>query len=74
MTRSRAVRFDGGDPPLIGSMLRWLLLGVLLFGMGTGLNRGWLRVDWALMVQELGLPAFLAPPPEPADSPARQSL
>ena len=55
-------------------MLRWLLLGVLLFGMGTGLNRGWLRVDWALMVQELGLPAFLAPPPEPADSPARQSL
>lgn len=37
-------------------MIRWLLVGSLLFGLGTGLRRGWIEVNWALLAKDLNLP------------------
>ena len=34
-------------------MLRLLLLALLLLGLGTGLQRGWLEVRWARLGQDL---------------------
>ena len=39
-------------------MLRWLLLGLLLFGLGTALRRGWLEVQWNQMLDDAGLKAI----------------
>ena len=36
-------------------MLRWLLLGLLLFGLGTALRRGWLEVQWNQLLDDAGL-------------------
>lgn len=56
-------------------MLRWLLLGLLLFGLGTGLRRGWLVVDSCRLMQDLHIPTLndlqpaatpVCPPPLPA--------
>jgi hypothetical protein len=38
-------------------MVRWLLVGLLLLGLGTGLQRGWLQVRWGVMLRDLGLPS-----------------
>ena len=35
-------------------MLRWLLLGFLLFGFGTGLRDGWLVVKWSQLLHNVG--------------------
>lgn len=35
------------------TMLRLLLLALLLLGLGTGLQRGWLEVRWDRMGQDL---------------------
>lgn len=32
------------------------MLGLLLFGLGTGFNRGWLQLHWGLMMRDLGMP------------------
>jgi hypothetical protein len=45
-------------------MLRWLMLGLLLFGLGTGFNREWLQLRWGLMMRDLGMP-FVCDPKEP---------
>jgi len=29
-------------------MIRWLVIGLLLFGLTTGVRRGWLQVRWSL--------------------------
>lgn len=46
-------------------MIRWLVIGLLLFGITTGSQRGWVQVRWALMLHELGVP-FVPRPPEAA--------
>lgn len=49
-------------------MVRWLLVGLMLFGLGTGLQRGWLQVRWGLMLRDLGVP-FVADGPAPGCEP-----
>ena len=39
-------------------MLRLLLLGLMLVGLATGLQRQWLIVDWVKLTDDLGLPAL----------------
>jgi uncharacterized membrane protein YedE/YeeE len=45
-------------------MLRWLIVGSLVFGLGTGFQRGWIKVDWVKMAADTNLP-FLADPNQP---------
>lgn len=54
-------------------MIRWLVIGLLLFGLTTGLRRGWLQVRWALMLHELGVP-FVPRPAVQADCTAPAAL
>ncbi len=42
-------------------MLRWLLVGLLLTGVGIGLQREWIRVDSRKFFTDINLP-FLADP------------
>ena len=37
------------------TMLRWLLLGLLIFGLGTAFENGWLEVQWEQLLQDAGL-------------------
>ena len=41
------------------------MLGVLLFGLGSGLNRGWIEFRWGRMMRDLGFP-FVCDPEEPS--------
>lgn len=41
--------------------MRWLLLGLLLYGLGTGFNRGWLQLRWGLLMREMGFPFVCDP-------------
>ncbi|TCD58386.1 4-hydroxythreonine-4-phosphate dehydrogenase [Synechococcus sp. BS55D] len=41
-------------------MLRWLLLGLLLYGLGTALRQGWLEVQWHRLLHDAGL-TFIDP-------------
>ena len=36
-------------------MLRLFLLGLVLVGLATGLQRQWLVVDWGRIIDDLGL-------------------
>ena len=36
-------------------MLRWLLLGLLLYGLGTALRKGWIEVQWQRLLEDAGL-------------------
>jgi hypothetical protein len=38
-------------------MIRFFLLGLLLMGLGLGLQNGWVRVDWEKIRYDLNLPA-----------------
>ena len=58
-------------------MLRGLLLGLLLYGLGTALRKGWIEVQWQRVLDDAGftetgaekalplpeLPMLKAPPP-----------
>ncbi|WP_320673736.1 4-hydroxythreonine-4-phosphate dehydrogenase [Prochlorococcus sp. MIT 1341] len=35
-------------------MLRWLFIGLLLFGFGRGLQNGWIVVKWSQFFHEVG--------------------
>jgi len=37
-------------------MLRWLLIGILLAGLGTSFRNGWIEVHWDRVHKSLGLP------------------
>lgn len=37
-------------------MIRWLLVGSLLIGMGMGFQRGWIAVDWETISKDLNMP------------------
>lgn len=41
-------------------MLRWLVIGLLLYGLGTALREGWLEVQWSRMLNDAGL-TFIDP-------------
>ena len=41
-------------------MLRWLVIGLLLCGLGTALREGWLEVRWSRMLHDAGL-TFIDP-------------
>lgn len=41
-------------------MLRWLLIGLLLYGLGTALKQGWLEVQWSQFLYDAGL-TFIDP-------------
>jgi len=35
-------------------MLRWLLLGLLIFGLITGLKKGWVIINWEKFFNDSG--------------------
>ena len=41
-------------------MLRWLVIGLLLYGLGTALRQGWLEVQWSQFLHDAGL-TFIDP-------------
>ena len=43
-----------------GVMLRWLVIGLLLYGLGTALREGWLEVQWGRLLHDAGL-TFIDP-------------
>jgi hypothetical protein len=52
-------------------MLRCLLVGSLLFGMGVGIRNGWIEVKWAKIVQDLNVPFLSDPEPRGGERQAR---
>ena len=36
-------------------MLRWLILGLLIYGLGTAFKNGWLEVQWQQLFEDAGL-------------------
>lgn len=57
------MRFDGGGVPSAQApMIRLFLLGVLLLGLGVGVQRKWLLLDWPRMARDLNLPQNLSIP------------
>jgi hypothetical protein len=36
-------------------MLRLLLLGLIVMGMGLGLQRGWIQLNWDQFYRDLGI-------------------
>jgi len=36
-------------------MLRWLLLGAMVYGLGTAFGNGWLEVQWERLLDDAGL-------------------
>ena len=41
-------------------MLRWLVIGLLVYGLGTALREGWLDVQWRRLLHDAGL-SFIGP-------------
>ena len=39
-------------------MIRWLLIGSMFFGLGTGLQRGWISIDWCRFMADTKLPTL----------------
>lgn len=44
-------------------MLRWLLVGLLLMGVGIGIQREWIWIDAEKMSSDLNLPILRDPQP-----------
>ncbi len=61
--------FDGGVPMEGAPMIRWLLVGLLLVGLGKGLERGWLLIDWRRIGQDLNMPSLGEPQSGPQSAP-----
>ena len=41
-------------------MLRWLVIGLLLYGLGTAFREGWPEVQWSRLLHDAGL-TFIDP-------------
>jgi hypothetical protein len=39
-------------------MFRWLLIGLFVFGMGTGLQRGWVTIDGCRFMRDMRIPTL----------------
>jgi len=73
MANRLGLGLDGAWPRFGVPMLRWLLIGILLFGLGTGLRQGWIELRWGRMLQALGVP-YVSDPADPPDcAPERSS-
>jgi hypothetical protein len=55
MTRGLVEGFDDGGLSSLASMIRLLLLGLLLLGLGFGMQKGWVIFDWPKMREDLHL-------------------
>jgi hypothetical protein len=55
MTRGLVHRFDDGGLSALASMIRLFLLGMLLLGLGLGVEKGWVIFDWPKIRQDLHL-------------------
>ena len=78
MARRGGLELDGDWLLVEEPMLRWLLLGGLVLGLATGINKGWIELRWGRLLGDLGLP-YVADPADlkdcpPASSSARQAL
>ncbi|NQV10556.1 MAG: hypothetical protein HQ527_05235 [Cyanobacteria bacterium] len=47
-------------------MIRWLLIGSMVFGLSTGLRRGWVAIDWCRFLADTNLPSLNTLQPEAA--------
>ncbi|MBM5798677.1 MAG: hypothetical protein FJ060_11075 [Cyanobacteria bacterium K_Offshore_0m_m2_072] len=54
-------------------MLRWMLLAGILFGLVTGVSKGWIELRWGRFLQDLGVPYVADPAPAASDCPASSS-
>lgn len=61
MARRGGLGLDGGWLLVEEPMLRWLLLGGLVLGLATGVNKGWIEMRWGRLLGDLGLP-YVADP------------
>jgi hypothetical protein len=55
MTRGLVHTFDDGGLSALASMIRLFLLGMLLLGLGLGVQKGWVIFDWPKIRQDLHL-------------------
>ncbi|MCX5931695.1 MAG: hypothetical protein NTW83_07675 [Cyanobacteria bacterium] len=39
-------------------MIRWLLLGGLVFGLAQGLQKQWVVIDWCRLKTDLSIPSL----------------
>ena len=62
MTTWLVLGLHGGNPAN-GSMIRWLMVGTLLIGLGTGLRRGWISVEWKAISEDLNMPFLIEKDP-----------
>jgi hypothetical protein len=77
MASGTGLGLDGAWLLVDEPMLRWLVLGGLVLGLGTGFSKGWIEMRWGRMLADLGLPYVAdpgdlgdCPPPPRAASPA----
>jgi len=47
-------RFNG-EGMLSSSMIRWLIVGSLITGIGVGLQNGWIEIHWNRLLRSAGL-------------------
>ena len=74
MAKRGGLGLDGAWPLVVEPMLRWLLLGGLLLGLGTGLSKGWIELRWGRLFADLGLPYVVDPGDLRDCPPARSSV
>ena len=55
--------FDRGVMRGVSPVVRWLLVGSLLFGMGMGLRNGWIVLNVEKLSQDLNMPFLNDPEP-----------
>jgi hypothetical protein len=53
-------------------MIRWFLIGSMFFALSTGLQRGWITIDWCRFLAETKLPTLnnLSPDATPVCPPS----
>ncbi len=42
-------------------MIRWLIVGSLVTGIGVGLHTGWIEIHWDRMFRSMGLDFLIHP-------------
>jgi hypothetical protein len=68
MASRTGLELDGAWLLVDEPMLRWLVLGGLVLGLGTGFSKGWLELRWGRLLGDLGLP-YVADPGDLGDCP-----
>jgi hypothetical protein len=68
MASRTSLGLDGAWLLVDEPMLRWLVLGGLVLGLGTGFSKGWIEMRWGRLLADLGLP-YVADPGDLGDCP-----